>query len=42
MEDAERKEYYKGEIIKMLGTINNDEVLNYIYIVVTDLLEERG
>ena len=32
--------YYKNEIIKMVQKINRVDILNYIYIVVADILKE--
>lgn len=32
--------YYKNEIIKMIQKINRVDILNYIYIVVSDIVEE--
>lgn len=33
--------YYKNEIIKMVQKINRVDILNYIYIVVSDIIKER-
>ena len=34
--------YYKNEIIKMVQKINKVDILNYIYIVVSDIVEETN
>lgn len=34
--------YYKNEIIKMVQKINRVDILNYIYIVVSDIVEETN
>lgn len=36
------KEYYKGEIIEMVQKINDKEILNYIFIIIRDIIEEES
>ena len=33
---------YKQEIISLLNKINDNQILRYIYIIVRDIVNERG
>lgn len=33
---------YKQEIISLLNKINEEQVLRYIYIIIRDIVNERG
>lgn len=34
-------EYYKQEIIEMVRNIKNINILNYIYIIISDIMKEE-
>lgn len=36
------KEFYRDRIIEMVNQINRTDILNYIYVVVSDIMKERG
>lgn len=36
------KEFYREKIISMINKINRTDILNYIYIIISDTLKERG
>ena len=35
------KEFYRERIIEMVNKINRTDILNYIYIVVSDIMKEK-
>lgn len=41
MKNITEKEYYKGKIAGMLDNIENPDVLSYIYVIISDILEEQ-
>lgn len=40
MEMFREKEWYREKIIEMVEKINNPAILNYIYIIVSDVIKE--
>lgn len=36
------KEFYRDRIIEMVNQINRTDILNYIYIVVSDIVKEEN
>lgn len=40
MKTWNEKEFYKGKIIEMVEKIENTAILNYIYIIVSDVAKE--
>lgn len=34
------KEFYRGKIIEMVNGIENPAILNYIYIIISDVVKE--
>ncbi len=40
MENFKEKDFYKQKIIEMVEKINNQDILNYIYIIVSDIAKE--
>ena len=36
------KEFYKEKIIEMVKEINRTDILNYIYIIISDIVKERN
>ena len=35
------KEYYREQIVKMVGEIDSVNILNYIHIIISDIINER-
>ena len=35
------KEFYRERIIEMVNQINRTDILNYIYVVVSDIMKEK-
>lgn len=38
--DLREKAYYRDKIIEIVGKIENPKILNYIYIIVSDVAKE--
>lgn len=36
------KEYYRDRIVKIVSEIQSEDILKYIYIIVTDIKEEEN
>lgn len=36
------KEFYKEKIVEMVKEINRTDILNYIYIVISDIIKDRN
>ena len=36
------KDFYKEKIIEMVKEINRTDILNYIYIIISDIVKERN
>lgn len=36
------KEFYREKIISMINKINRTDILNYIYVIVSDIMKERA
>jgi hypothetical protein len=36
------KEFYRGEIIKMLKRIDSETILRYVYIIIDDIVKEKN
>lgn len=41
-EEKETREFYRRKIIEMVGRINNESTLKYIYKVISTYLKSRG
>ena len=41
MEDFRKKEFYREKIIELVEKIENPAILNYIYIIVSDVEKEE-
>lgn len=41
MENFREKDYYKKKITELVEKIENPEILNYIYIIVSDVAKEE-
>jgi hypothetical protein len=37
----EEMEFYKSEIIEMIGRIDSKAILRYIYIIIRDIIKEQ-
>lgn len=42
MRNFSEKDVYREKIIELLKTIDNEQILRYIYIVVRDIVNERN
>ncbi len=42
MEKFSEKEYYRQKIIEMVGKIENLSILNYIFIIISDIIKEKS
>lgn len=36
------KDFYKEKIVEMVKEIDRTDILNYIYIIISDIVKERG
>lgn len=42
MDFMNEKEFYREQVIEMVQKINRCDILNYIYIIISEILEEEG
>lgn len=41
MEELKEKEYYREKLLDMLNSIEKTDILNYLYVIVCDIMEEE-
>lgn len=42
MEELKGKEYYREKLLDMLNSIEKTDILNYLYVIVCDIMEEES